>query len=162
MRVAINRHEFDTLESNTLAWACIEPVIQQIYAKDFTVKAQVYAQLTVGQRALLMFKMLHGHTNYGVTEFFDLIPHLPGQSQVWGELQSGMVYFGDEAMLHLLQKMEQVYHALKTGKQHADDLEFRAAVESLNERYFEVAPLTLKRIGAFIRNNPHEFVQIED
>jgi hypothetical protein len=175
MLVTMKRQVFDSLEPVALAWACIEPTIQQIYGKDFHVKSQVYAQLTTGQRALLMFHVLYGHTPNGVAEFYSLIPYLPGQSAIWAELKAGMSYFGEDAMLRLLEEMEEVYSILEARKQQEgtewrdvgakdleDDPELLVSIDRLDANYHQIAPATLKRIGAYIHNNPSEFVQIED
>lgn len=69
MLVKMKRTQFNSLDHITLAWKCIEPTIQQIRGKNLNVKSQVYAQLTQGQKALLMFWILYGHTRNGVARF---------------------------------------------------------------------------------------------
>jgi hypothetical protein len=175
MVVTMKRQDFDSLEPVALAWACIEPTIQQIYGKDFQVKSRVYDHLTTGQRALLMFHVLYGHTPNGVAEFYSLIPYLPGQSAIWAELKAGMNYFGEDAMLRLVEEMEEVYSILEARKQQEgtewrdvgvmdleNDPELLKSIDRLDANYHQIAPATLKRIGTYIHNNPREFVQIED
>lgn len=79
---------FDSLDDVELAKVSIEPTIQQIRGKALTVKARVYAQLTIGKRALLMFWILYGHSRNGMTQFFCEVDYL--LSEMWPELKAGM------------------------------------------------------------------------
>lgn len=177
MLVTMKRPVFDTLDDVALGWACIEPTIQQIRGKELNVKSQVYAQLTAGQRGLLMFWVLYGHARNGVAQFYSEVEYLLAHADLWSELKLGLSYFGDDAMLRLIEKMEGVYSVLVAKNRlggaelrsacaqnlHGDsELPATVAVDRLDVMYNETAPATLKRISAYIRKNPGEFVQIED
>jgi hypothetical protein len=175
MLVTMNRQLFDSLDNLELAEACIEPTIQQVRGKDLTVKARVYAELAPGQRALLMFRILYGHSQNGVTQFYCEIYYLLSQPEMWSELKAGMRFFGDAAMAGFLEEMERVYRVLEarirqegparrnlSAKDVDDDAELHASLSRLDASYHENAPATLKRVCAFIRNNPGTFLQIED
>ncbi len=166
---------FDSLDDVEFGKACIEPTIQQIRGKDLTVKARVYAQLAIGQRALLMFWILYGHSHNGVIQFYCEVDYLLSQTELWSELKTGMRFFGDDAMLGLLEEMERVYRVLESrisqerttrrnisAKDINDDAGLYTSVCRLDAMYHEIAPATLKRVCAFIRNNPGAFIQIED
>jgi hypothetical protein len=167
----MKRQVFDSLDHDALGWACIEPAILQIRGKDLTVKSEVYAQLNTGQRALLMFRVLYDHARNSVTEFYCWVAYLLEQPKTWAEIRIGLRYFGDDAMLRLLENMKGVLEANQhvgaemrdvSFKDLEDDLELLASVSRLYALFQEIAPETLKRISAHIRNNPGEFVQIED
>ena len=177
MLVTMTREKFNSLDSTTLIWACIEPTIQQIKAKSFEVKAQVSAQLTAGQQALLMFQILYGHTRFqlgqppvGTAQFFGLIPYLPGQSSIWSSLKSAMGYFGDNAMQRLLEKMESLYleveikqSGIEQRSQWTDpESEFNPLIEQFNETLQEIMPSTINRISGYIRRHPDQFIQFDD
>jgi hypothetical protein len=175
MLVTMKRLLFDSLDDVELGKTCIEPTIQEIRGKDLTVKARVYAQLTIGQRALLMFWVLYGHSQNGVTQFYCEVDYLLSQAEMWSELKAGMRFFGDVAMLGLLEEMERVYRVLESRISHdsttrrnvsaediGDDAELHTSVCRLDARYHEIAPATLKRVCTYIRNNPGAFMQIED
>lgn len=113
MLVTMKQQVFGSLDDDSLIWACIEPTIQKIRGKDFSVKGNVYTELSVGQRALLMFQIIYGHTSNGITEFYCLVPYLPSGRGIWQELKKGMQYFGSYSMLKLLGEMERDYYALE-------------------------------------------------
>lgn len=145
----IDRRVFDSLEENALIWACIHPLIHEIRGKDPIIKTEAYSSLTKGQRALLMFQILYGHTSGGAAEFFGRADMLAIKG-IWAEMQKSMRYFGDEAMLSLLMEMEEVYKSGKPG---------RSAVSVIDKKLKERLPESIKLICSYIRSNPGEFVR---
>lgn len=172
MLVSVNQQAFDTLDDASIIWTCIEPTIQKIRGKNIAIKTDSYADLSAGQRALLMFQIMYGHTSTGVMEFYNLVPYLPSKSGIWQELKKGMQYFGDRSMLQLLSEMEKDYHAIKEKSLAQEiemgtcinldsDSELLSSIRLHDIKYRETIPQTIKLIGTFIRNNPTEFVQFE-
>ena len=145
----IDRQVFDSLEENALIWACIHPLIHEIRGKDPIIKIGVYSSLTKGQRALLMFQILYGHTSDSAAEFFGMADMLSIKG-IWGELQNSMRYFGDDTMLSLLQEMEEVYISGETGSN---------TIDSIDRKLHERIPESIKLICSYIRNHPGEFVR---
>lgn len=145
----IDRQVFDSLEENALIWACIHPLIHEIRGKDPIIKTEVYSSLTKGQRALLMFQILYGHTSDSAAEFFGMADILSIKG-IWGDLQNSMQYFGDDAMRSLLQEMEEAYKSGKTG---------RSTINSIDRKLQERMPESIKLICSYIRSNPGEFVR---
>ena len=162
MLVIIKRQIFDSLDDIQLVWTCIEPTIQQIRGKNFVVKSEVYAHLTTGQRALLMFQMLYGHTSRGIEEFYSHQSYLLSNKGVWEQLKKGMQYFGDSGMLQLLEEMDIVYQCVKTEKLESEHNKLIGTIRQINKTLFDILPTTINLIGNYIRNNPNEFVQFED
>lgn len=175
MLVKMKRQVFDKLDDISLIWACIEPTIQQIRGKNFAVKSEVSTHLTTGQRALLMFQMLYGHTIKGVAEFYSHVSYLLSKKGVWSELKNGIEYFSDYSMMRLLGEMEEVYHVLEENylKEGADcfniyisDIDKNSELQTLIDRHdamlLEILPTTINLIGTYIRSRPGEFVQFED
>jgi len=109
MLITMKRQMIDSLDDHALPWACIEPVIQQIRGKNFMMKSQVYIQLTTGQRALLMFQVLYGHTHNGIAEFYDHTSYFLAEPGIWDQFKDGMKYFGENTMLQLIEEMEEMY-----------------------------------------------------
>ncbi|HEX3043526.1 MAG TPA: hypothetical protein VHY08_02125 [Bacillota bacterium] len=172
MNVIIKREVFNSLADDQLIWACIEPAIQPIRGRNFQVKSQIYSELTPGQRALLMFQVLYGHTRNGVAEFFDHTSYFLAEPGVWSEFKTGMRYFGDHAMLQLLEEIERLQPFIKKHQQPDSNEDFNGmgrepgnsstiltAINQLDAKLQEIIPETLHRIGEYIRNNPGEFVQ---
>ncbi|KLU63353.1 hypothetical protein CEB3_c02770 [Peptococcaceae bacterium CEB3] len=171
----MNRSVLDTLDNSALAWSCIEPTIQIIRGKNFNIKSEVYDQLTAGQRALLMFWVFYGHTQTGVAQFYGDVSYLLAQADIWSELKKSMRYFRDDAMLGVLQKMEDVYRILLAKNQlefenchrfSADDIkcdsELSTTISRLDEVLPKIEPNTINRMADYIRNNLGEFLQIEE
>jgi hypothetical protein len=111
MLAIMSRRAFETMDDAALIWACVEPVIAKIRGRDHGVKEAAYAQLTAGQRALMMFQVLRGHSSSGLEEFFRLVPHLPSREGIWRALRKAMRYFGDDAFAQLLLEIEADYRA---------------------------------------------------
>lgn len=172
MLVTLNRREYEALSDAALIRACLDATIREIRGRDFKIKSQVYQRLESGQRALLMFQMLYGHSESGVTGFFCL-SYILSQASVWQELRHGAGYFGDYTLLNLIGEMEQVYAQLKDGHKDAGpeqleeieaigDSTLQAAISNLNTRLSQILPISVKLVGTYIRRHPYEFVNIED
>lgn len=171
--VIVKRHVFNSLDDASLIWTCIEPTIKQIRGRSFEIKLDVSNRLNNGQQALLMFQMLYGHTVNGVKEFFGNLSYLLSKKGVWSQLKNGIRYFGDYGLLNLLDEMEEAYNKFieNNGMEDSEGLEINATgidsdihktINSLDKRFYEILPATIKLIGSYIRNYPNEFLQIEE
>ena len=172
MVVTMKRQVFNSLDHATLASTCIEPTLQQLHGINPVVRSQVYAQLTPGQLALFMFRVLYDHAGNSAGDLYCWVSYLLGESQRWSAIKAGSRYFGDDSMLQLLEEIEVL---LEARYQHEDveqrdalpwdlddDPDLFASISQLNATFHEIAPTTLKLIGMYIRKNPSEFVLIED
>jgi hypothetical protein len=174
MLVTMKRKDFEALNDVSLIWTCIEPTIQQVRGKNFVVKSDVYAQLSTGQRALLMFQMLYGHTSNGVEEFYSHLSYLLLNKGVWSQLKNGMRYFGDYDMIQVLEKVELFFQRLKMEEFKDSEephnilagfdknAELSASMLLLNRSLRDTLPSTTKRVATYIRENVNEFVQFID
>lgn len=172
MLVTIKQKDFEAFEDASLIWACIEPTIQQVRGKSFTIKSEVYVTLTPGQRALLMFQMLYGHTTNGIETFFSHLAYLLSNQGVWSQLKKGMEYFGDQDMVQILEKMNTVFQNqnreefIESAEQNNvlvdfdQDVELSASVNLLNKSLSDTIPLSIERVATYIRNNINEYAQI--
>ena len=144
----MKRQEFDSLDHVALGLACIQPTLLKIRAKDMEVKAQAYSELTRGQRALMMFRVLHGHVGDSADQLFAWVDVLLREEpRTWSALKDAMRLVEDEAMLRLLEEME---------------VRDASAQEQLHALYHQLADETQQRLAAYIRNHPDEFVLLED
>jgi len=173
MLVMMKRKVFDSLDNAALESACVEPTLQRLHAGiSPAVKSQVLAQLTAGQKAQFMFRVLYAHLGNSVVDFYCWVSYLLAEARTWSGVKGGLRYFGDDAMLRLLEETESFLEVRNrqgdAGWRDAfpqdldDDAELLASVSRLNATFHEIAPATLKLIGAYIRNNPGEFVQFDD
>lgn len=172
MLVTMKRQVFDSLGPAALARACIEPTLQQVHTINPAVKSQVLAQLTPGQRALFMFRVLYDHAGDSAADLYCWVSYLLGEANTWPAIKAALRYFGDEAMPQLLEEIE---GALEARHQQADagrrdvlpwdlddDPELLTAMSRLNATFHELVPATLKLMGIYIQDNPGDFVVIED
>lgn len=146
----ITRDDLYSMDDRSLIWACIEPAMRQARARDTDTKTQVFSALNSGQRALFMFQVMYGHTQNGIAQFYDHIGYLIERLDFWTALKAGMKYFGDDTMLALVERMEQVFSVSELD------------LLSLEEEYRKALPETIRLIGAFIRSHADEFVRIAE
>lgn len=163
MLVDIKRQTFETLEPDALAMACMEPIFVQIRGKNPAVKAQVYAQLTRGQQALLMFRVLYDHARNSADEFYWWFSDLLSQPKTWDAIQAGLQYFGDADLPPLLQEIAGFLVARKNERAALlvdleQDPELLSVVSQFHARFLQAAQTTLCRITEHIRLNPDQFV----
>ena len=71
MLVMMKRKVFDSLDDAALESACVEPTLQRLHSRiSPAVKSQVLAQLTDGQKAQFMFRVLYAHLGNSVVDFY--------------------------------------------------------------------------------------------
>ena len=172
MLVRMKRQVFDALDPAALAWECIGPIALPLRGKHPSVKSQVYAQLTAGQQALFVVQVLLNHAGEEAAELYCWASTLLRDPQAWGAIKAGVRYFGDDAMAHLLEQLENVLEARRqqaeTHQREAlpwdldEDPELFTSMSQLNATFHALAPTSLKLMGLSIRQNPSEFVLIEE
>jgi hypothetical protein len=108
MLVTMKRQVFDSLDPAALAWECIGPIALPLRGKHPTVKSRVYAQLTAGQQALFVVQVFQNHAGEEAGDLYCWVSTLLRDPQAWAAIKAGVRYFGDEAMLHLLEQIENV------------------------------------------------------
>ncbi len=150
----MNLNEFSQLNDEQLIWACTQPLIWQVRGKDPLTKAQYMKTLSEAQRALFLFQVMYGHAHHGMALFFEQIAYIAESMDFWAALKASMRYFEDDEMLALIGKMESAYGALKQGNVVSPD--------ELDEQYNQRITATLNIIGKSIRNNPTEYIEIEN
>lgn len=169
--ITIKRREYEALDDIALIRACMDSTIREIQGKSFEIKSKAFKRLEAGERALLLFLMLYGHTEGGIAEFFCL-SYLLSKGSVWHEFKYGIRYFGDYTLLNLIDEMEEVYahikkHCGKNGPEHPEDIhiiedtDLQAAIKRLDKRMLDILPISVRLIGLYIRKHPHEFLKIE-
>jgi hypothetical protein len=148
---------FDSLPDEKLGHACFEPMIP-IYqngmrkqsgqdAQGF--RAEFYKSLPQGQRALLGFFTFYDHAIRSKDEF-QQITTLYLSGRFFAIVKKGAEYFGAANMQNLLLDTEEAL-SKQSGEQNS-------RVDELYDRLREITPHTLIQIGAFIKENPAEFV----
>ena len=157
-QIEIKRIDFNAFDDKTLGWICIEPTIQKMRSKNSTIKSQVYAQLTSGQKSLLLFWILYGHARHGIIQFFMEIDYLLKETDIWIEFNSRFKCFDDNDLLDLIKELRNLY-IQERGIFKPD---FDLTANDFDKKYNKIIPNSLKQISKYIRNNPNEFVHFTD
>jgi hypothetical protein len=170
--VAIRKQAFDSLDDESLGRACMEPTFSQIRGKDISIKTAAISQLTKGQQALCMFRVMYDHAKNAKSEYYGWISYLLDKPAYWSGVTGGLRFFGDALMLELLEDTEKALGArnAKLGLHWSDaalsdldhDDELLRSVNLLFERFLLIAPNSLKLISTYIRSNPQQFVEIDN
>src|SRR2546429_9624808 len=107
MLVMMKRKVFDSLDDAALESACVEPTLQRLHSRiSPAVKSQVLAQLTDGQKAQFMFRVLYAHLGNSVVDFYCWVSYLLAEARTWSGVKGALRYFGADAMLRLLEEPE--------------------------------------------------------
>ncbi len=170
MTVRMKQKDYEALDGIPLIWACIEPVIRQVRGRSFETKTGVYAQLTSGQQALLMFQILYGHTVNGVQEFLMYQSYMLQNKGTWAQMHNAMEVFGAFDMLRFLDELAAVYEehrdAIEQYKVQAacvpEDAPLSVPLGKLDARLREVFPAAVALVCTYIRDNAEQFVILED
>src|SRR5579884_942254 len=167
MLVTMRRQTFDSLDDAALANACIDPTIQWLHEKVSRVNTNFLMELTPGQQALFLFRAFLDRAGSTASDQYFWVSHILTEEKMWRGTQGALRYFGDEAMLQLLQEIAGVVEA----RQQQSDIQpweleadpaFFALMSRLNEQFHELVPATFERMGKYIRSQPDEFVVLED
>jgi hypothetical protein len=150
--VQLDREIFDSLPINAVGHACFEPMVPVYQGamrsnssqNPHDVRAKFYQSLSQGQQALFMFFTYYDHAIRSKDEFQRISSHYLS-AHIFDAVKKGVRYFDDSEMFNFLTNVEQVVLS-------DDDL------DELYSRLSEIAPQTLMKIGAFIKENPSEFI----
>lgn len=170
--VKMTKSDFDSLSEERLSWTCMEPTFRQIRGKNVTIKSQVISELTRGQQALCMFRVMYDHAVNSAAEYYCWMSYLLDQSGYWSGVMDGLNFFGDRSMIRLLEETKETFQArnLELGLNWSDaalnhldeDLELLSITGHLFERFHAVSADSLKSIGSYIRSHPEQFVLIDN
>jgi hypothetical protein len=166
----MKRDDFGTLDGIPLIWACIEPTIQKVRGKNFAIKSDVYAQLTDGQRALLMFQILYGHTLHGVEEFYIYHSYMLLNKGTRSQMINGMNCFGASGMVRFLDELHATYERFHDDMEQRNaqfddvknDTPLYTSLNRLNVLLRECLPETINLVSSFIQDNAEQFVKFDD
>ncbi len=153
----MERNTFAALEDDAIGHACFEPMVPvyQSGMRGLNGKAAAeyrtgfYKMLSPGQRALFMFFTYYDHAIRTADEFQRISSHYLS-SQIFGAVKKGISYFHDDDMLELLSHIEQAVSENDKGR-----------ISDLYHRLKTISPKTLAAIGAHIRENPAEFINLD-
>lgn len=166
--VPMERTTFNSLSDERLGYACMEPTFMKIRAKSPAVKNEAIAQLSRGQRALCMFRILYDHSSKSAEEYYGWLSYLLDQPGYWSSVLEGLQFFEDAPLIQLLEESKELFEARNlragTGWNEAAitdleaDPELQEAVTTLYAQYQELTAHSLRIIAGYIRANPDEFI----
>ena len=157
MIIEMQRDFFDSLPNEKIGHACFEPMIpvyqngmRQRNGQDAQgFRIEFYKSLSSGQRALFMFFSFYDHAIRSKGEFQHIVTRYLSE-QIFSAVVKGAEYFQIESMQNLLLEIEKTYN--EQGETQ------NAKSDELYNRLHKIAPYTLTKIGAFIKEKPMEFV----
>ncbi len=97
------------MDDDVLIEACIGPTVRRVMGKSLTAKLRLTGRLNSGQRALLMFRMLQGHSGGGTLALFRQLSYLFSHKGVWLGFKKGLKSFGDTALGQLADRLEKAW-----------------------------------------------------
>jgi hypothetical protein len=151
MLPTMKQQVFETVGNTELGWACMAPIMEPLRGKHPNVKLQVYTSLTHGQQILFMFYAYYNHAIHTLEEFRWWSSYYLSEPNMWSEIKARLTDFGEDHLLRLLKETEDAI------KEELDE-----SLISQYTRFHEITPMTLNRIGDYIRKNPNEFVLLEE
>ncbi len=166
MKAAIHREE---LYSDQLSWLSVKPMLLSVRGKDVHAKAEVYRQLSEGQRALYLFYSYHNHTG-SLAEFYWFSAYYMIEYKAWDEMKNAVRYFEDPEFVRTLGL---VYSAIErklkvegnwTMAKPQDiemDLEFQAAMQTVYDRYRKLTPQLIKRMNDWVFARREEYFVLD-
>jgi len=153
LNVQMKKELFDSLSVDATGHACFEPMVS-VYQEGirrrrnsneaYEYRIEFYKSLSQGQQALLGFFTYYDHAIRSNVEFQGISKNYLSQ-QIFGIVKKGAEYFNDNDMCQLLLRIEQSILA---------DIQN----DELYRQFCEIAPRTLAKIGACIKENPTEFI----
>ena len=162
MIVQIERKVFDSLPIDSVGHACFAPMVpvyqegmrQRNGQEAHEYRTDFYKLLSQGQRALFMFFTYYDHAIRSSDEFKRISGHYLS-AQIFQAIKKGVEYFNDNDMLRLFLRIEQTLL-----EKHQNEI-FNLRMDELYIQLCEIAPYTLTKIGACIKEDPTEFICFE-
>lgn len=170
--VMIKRETFDTLDDEKLGRECMEPTFMLIRGQSPEVKTAVLSQLSQGQHALCMFRVMYDHSHKSAPEYYGWISYMLGIPGYWDRVIEGIRFFDETGILPLLEDTRE-YLEVRNRELGAvwdeavltdldRDPELKQAIHGLYQRFLQIAPVTLSVIADYIRTHPEEYVEFTD
>jgi phosphoribosyl 1,2-cyclic phosphodiesterase len=163
MRVEINPEDFISLNNEELIHICMEQIFTRIRGKSPLVKGEVYSQLTDGQKAAFMFKIMFDHSKT-IEEFYWYALYYISDLNAWPEMKSRAQTIGDTLLVSVYESIESNLEG-KNLETHGnwmivlDDAKTKELIMSLFRRYIEATRESIELLGSYIRKKPYEFIQ---
>ncbi|MDN4070328.1 hypothetical protein QYF50_20735 [Paenibacillus vini] len=166
----LTRMKQELLQSENLSWLCIEPMLLTVRGKSPGAKREMFNQLNEGQQALYLFYAFHNHANT-MAEFYWFTTYFIADLKAWTGLKTGVLFFQGYELIKVLEQMESVIHLknkLADGSwkeaSPADlerDTELNESIQPIFKEYQINARKFIESTNKYIKDNKHEFLEIE-
>ncbi|OME84203.1 MULTISPECIES: hypothetical protein [Paenibacillus] len=154
------------IESKSLSWLCIKPMLLAVRGKDISAKSEMYNQLNEGQKGLYLFYSFHNHTKT-LEEFYWFSAYYINELKSWNGIKKGLNYFKDVTLPNLLDDIEILIierNKLKKTVSPTDlenDKELMNDVKNLYEQYIKYSETSINRMNDWIKANRTEFIETD-
>lgn len=159
MLLEMKKGQFESFGNLELFLACSEPAVRRLSGRESTAKKEIMDEWSEGQRATCLFRVLYPASG-SERDFRAWLSYLLEQPSYWEGVLGSLRFFGDAAMLSLLEDARGVVEqANRSGVSDEDD-ELREQVRFLYENFRAIVPESIERIAAYIRSHPDQFVRL--
>ncbi|AOZ91003.1 hypothetical protein [Paenibacillus crassostreae] len=161
MRVKLNPID---IESQSLSWLCIKPMLLAVRGKDLSAKSDMYNQLNEGQKGLYLFYSFHNHTKT-LEEFYWFSAYNINELKSWNGIKKGLNYFKNIALSEVLEDIEiliaEQNRLKKTVNQRdlENDKRLMNDVIALYDKYIDCSETSINRMNDWIKANRTEFIE---
>ncbi|MBS4196310.1 hypothetical protein [Lederbergia citri] len=172
MKIKMTKKMFSSIDNIELGKACFAPIIPMIRGKSIEIKKQIYNQLSPEQKDLFMFSVYYNHAEKSLYEFYWWSAYYYAQPDAWIELKRALIHFKAKSMLCILNELEDFFREKNysrnleninlSQKDIDNQVDLQNFIQSMFTKFKEISPITLNKIGDCIRENPYQFVYLED
>ncbi len=159
MLMEMEKGQFESYGDLELFLACSEPAVRRMSGRGPAGKKEIMDQLSEGHRAACLFRVLYPASG-SERDFLAWLSYLLEQPSYWDGVLGSLRFFGDAAMLSLLEDARGVVEQASRSGASDEDGESREQVRFLYENFRAIVPESIERIAAYIRSHPDQFVRL--
>lgn len=119
-------------------------------------------ELSEGQRAACLFRVLYPASG-SEKDFRAWLSYLLEQPSYWDGVLGSLRFFGEAAMLSLLEDARGVVEQANRGSRSGaaiEEGELHGQIGFLYESFRTIVPESVERIAVYIRSHPDQFVRL--
>lgn len=159
MLLEMEKGQFESFGDLELFLACSEPAVRRLSGREPAAKKEIMDEWSEGQRATCLFRVLYPASG-SERDFRAWLSYLLEQPSYWDGVLGSLRFFGDAAMLSLLEDARGVVEQANRSGVSGEDDELREQVRFLYENFRAIVPESIERIAAYIRSHPDQFVRL--
>lgn len=154
------------LESPSLSWLCIQPMLLEVRGKDLQTKREMYNLLSDGQKGLYLFYSFHNHTRT-LEEFYWFAGYNLTELKAWKGIRDGVLHFGAAPLAALMDEIEKsiLSHSTSDRQVQVTELEkdeaLKQKISELYERYKSESGHAIQRMNQRILTELDGYAELQ-